>query len=91
MRRGTDRFVEGGKDIFGKVKGIARDKTKGGPTEMLVVAFDGVGQADEVLETLRRLKDDRLVELGKGAVIRRGATVRSTSRRPLTWTPRKVP
>ena len=60
----TDRFVEGGKDIYGKAKGIAVDKTKGGPTEMFVVAFDGVDQADEVLGTLKQLYDDRLVELG---------------------------
>jgi uncharacterized membrane protein len=69
---GTDRWVEGGKDIYGKAKGIAQDKTKGGPTEMFVVAFDGVGQADEVLGTLRELDDGRLVELGKAAVVRRG-------------------
>ena len=69
----TDRFVKGGKDIYGKAKGIAVDKTKGGPTEMFVVAFDGVGQADEVLGTLRQLDDDRLVELGKAAVIQRAA------------------
>ena len=69
----TDRFVEGGKDIYGKAKGIAVDKTKGGPTEMFVVAFDGVDQADEVLGTLRQLDDDRLVELGKAAVIQRAA------------------
>lgn len=72
-KSGTDRFVESGKDIFGKAKGIAVDKTKGGPTEMFVVAFDGVGQADEVLGTLRQLDDDRLVELGKAAVIQRAA------------------
>ena len=72
-KSGTDRFVEGGKDIFGKAKGIAVDKTKGGPTEMFVVAFDGVGQADEVLGTLRQLDDGRLVELGKAAVVRRGS------------------
>ncbi len=69
---GTDRFVEGGKAIYGKATGIAVDKTKGGPTEMFVVAFDGVDQADEVLGTLKQLDDDRLVELGKAAVIRRG-------------------
>ena len=69
----TDRFVKGGKDIYGKAKGIAVDKTKGGPTEMFVVAFDGVGKADEVLGTLRQLDDDRLVELGKAAVIQRAA------------------
>jgi uncharacterized membrane protein len=68
----TGRFVESGKDIYGKAKGIAVDKTKGGPTEMFVVAFDGVGQADEVLGTLKKLDDGRLVELGKAAVIRRG-------------------
>lgn len=72
-KSGTDRFVESGKDIFGKAKGIAVDKTKGGPTEMFVVAFDGVDQADEVLGTLRQLDDDRLVELGKAAVIQRAA------------------
>ncbi len=70
---GTDRFVEGGKAIYGKAKGIAVDKTKGGPTEMFVVAFDGVDQADEVLGTLKQLDDDRLVELGKAAVIQRAA------------------
>lgn len=72
-KSGTDRFVGGGKDIYGKAKAIAQDKTKGGPTEMFVVAFDGVGQADEVLGTLRQLDDDRLVELGKAAVIQRAA------------------
>ena len=71
-KSGTDRFVEGGKDIYGKAKGIAQDKTKGGPTEMFVVAFDGVGQADEVLGTLKQLDDSQLVELGKAAVVRRG-------------------
>ncbi len=71
-KSGTDRFFESGKDIYGKAKGIAVDKTKGGPTEMFVVAFDGVGQADEVLGTLKQLDDNRLVELGKAAVIRRG-------------------
>ena len=70
-KSGTDRFVEGGKDIYGKAKAIAQDKTKGGPTEMFVVAFDGVDQADEVLGTLEQLDDDRLVELGKVAVVRR--------------------
>ncbi len=69
----TEGFVEGGKDIFDKAKGIAVDKTKGGPTEMFVVAFDGVGQADEVLETLRELHDSKLAELGKAAVIQRDA------------------
>jgi len=72
-KSGTDRWVEGGKDIYGKARGIAVDKTKGGPTEMFVVAFDGVGQADEVLGTLRKLDDDELVELGKAAVVRRGS------------------
>ena len=72
-KSGTDRFVKGGKAIYGKAKGIAVDKTKDGPTEMFVVAFDGVGQADEVLGTLRQLDDDRLVELGKAAVIQRAA------------------
>ncbi|MCZ6737846.1 MAG: DUF1269 domain-containing protein [Actinobacteria bacterium] len=70
-KSGTDRFVGGGKDIYGKAKAIAVDKTKGGPTEMFVVAFDGVDQADEVLGTLEQLDDDRLVELGKAAVVRR--------------------
>ena len=70
-KSGTDRFVEGGKAIYGKAKGIAVDKTKGGPTEMFVVAFDGVDQADEVLGTLEQLDDGRLVELGKAAVVRR--------------------
>ena len=70
---GTDRFVQGGKGIFGKAKGIAKDKTKGGPTEMFVVAFDGAAQADEVLGTLRRLDDKQHLELGKAAVVRRGA------------------
>ncbi len=69
----TEGLVEGGKDIFDKAKGIAVDKTKGGPTEMFVVAFDGVGQADEVLETLKELDDNQLVELGKAAVIQRDA------------------
>ena len=47
---------------------------------MLVVAFNGVGEADngvgeadKVLETLRQLKDDRLIELSKAAVIQCGA------------------
>ena len=69
---GTDRLVHGGKGIFGKAKGIAKDKTKGGPTEMFVVAFDGAAQADEVLGTLRRLDDKQHLELGKAAVVRRG-------------------
>ncbi len=69
----TEGFVEGGKGIFDKAKGIAVDKAKGGPTEMFVVAFDGVGQADEVLETLKELDDNQLVELGKAAVIQRDA------------------
>lgn len=68
----TDRLLESGKDLYAKAKNIAADKTKGGPTEMFVVAFEGVDQADEVLGTLRQLNDDRLAELGKAAVIRRG-------------------
>lgn len=70
---GTDRLVHGGKGIFGKATGIAKDKTKGSPTEMFVVAFDGAAQADEVLGTLRRLDDKQYLELGKAAVVRRGA------------------
>ena len=64
-------MIEGGKDIFGKAKGIAQDKTKGGPTEMFVVAFPGDSKADEVLGTLKHLDDRQHVELGKAAVIRR--------------------
>lgn len=67
----TDKALDQGKDIFGKVKGIARDKTTGGPTEMFVVSFEDEGHAREVLETLTELKDQQLVELGNSAVIRR--------------------
>jgi len=43
-KSGTDGFIEGGKDIFDKAKGIAVDKNSDGPTEMFVLAFDGVGE-----------------------------------------------
>jgi len=72
-KSGTDRLLESGKDLYGKAKNIAEDKTKDGPTEIFLVAFEGVDQANEVLATLRQLDDDRLVELGKAAVIQRGA------------------
>ena len=73
-KSGTDGFIEGGKNIFDKAKDIAVDKTSDGPTEMFVVAFDGVGKADQVLETLKDLDDNRLLELGKAAVIQRTAS-----------------
>ncbi len=67
------KAMDEGKDIFGKAKGIARDKTKGGPTEMFVVSFEDEAKANEVLEALGELKDQQLVELGNAAVIRRSA------------------
>jgi uncharacterized membrane protein len=67
------KAMDEGKDIFGKAKGIARDKTKGGPAEMFVVSFEDETKANEVLEALGELKDQQLVELGNAAVIRRSA------------------
>jgi uncharacterized membrane protein len=67
------KALDEGQDIFGKVKGIARDKTKDGPTEMFVVSFEDEAKAKEVLEALEELKDQQLVELGNAAVIRRSA------------------
>jgi uncharacterized membrane protein len=67
----TEGLLDQGKDIFGKSKAIAVDKTKDGPTEMFVVVFEGEAKAREVLETLGQLEDDRLVKLGKAAVITR--------------------
>jgi uncharacterized membrane protein len=67
------KALDEGKDIFGKAKGIARDKTKDGPTEMFVVSFEDEAKAKEVLEALEELKDQQLVELGNAAVIRRSA------------------
>jgi uncharacterized membrane protein len=67
------KAMDEGKDIFGKAKGIARDKTKGGPAEMFVVSFEDETKANEVLEALGELKDQQLVELGTAAVIRRSA------------------
>jgi uncharacterized membrane protein len=67
------KALDEGKDILGKAKGIARDKTKDGPTEMFVVSFEDEAKAKEVLEALEELKDQQLVELGNAAVIRRSA------------------
>jgi len=67
----ADKALDGGKDLFGKARGIAKDQTTDGPTEMLVVSFEDEAKAKEVLETLKELKDRQLVELGNAAVIRR--------------------
>ena len=67
----TDKVVGEGKSIFGKGTTIAKGVGKDGPTEMFVVSFAGESEADEVLEALRRLNDQRLLALGDAAVVRR--------------------
>jgi uncharacterized membrane protein len=69
----TDKVLDGGKSIFGKGKNIAKGVGADGPTEMFVVSFVGESKADEVLEALRQLNDQRLLALGDAAVIRRGS------------------
>lgn len=67
----TDKVMGEGKSIFGKGTTIAKGVGKDGPTEMFVVSFAGESEADEVLEALRRLNDQRLLALGDAAVVRR--------------------
>ena len=67
----TDKVMGEGKSIFGKGTTIAKGVGKDGPTEMFVVSFSGESEADEVLEALRRLNDQRLLALGDAAVVRR--------------------
>ena len=66
----TDKVMGEGKSIFGKGTTIAKGVGKDGPTEMFVVSFAGESEADEVLEALRRLNDQRLLALGDAAVVR---------------------
>jgi uncharacterized membrane protein len=68
----TDRLLGEGKTIFDKGATIAKGVGKDGPTELFVVSFAGEAEADEVLESLRRLDDQRLLALGDAAVVRRG-------------------
>ena len=65
-----DKVLEEGKTIFGKGATIAKGVGKEEPTEMFVVSFPGEAEADEVLEALRRLDDQRLLALGDAAVVR---------------------
>ena len=67
----TDKVMGEGKSILGKGTTIAKGVGKDGPTEMFVVSFAGESEADEVLEALRRLDDQRLLALGDAAVVRR--------------------
>lgn len=67
----TDKVMDEGKSIFGKGTNIAKGIGKDGPTEMFVVSFGDESEADEVLEALRRLNDQRLLALGDAAVVRR--------------------
>jgi uncharacterized membrane protein len=67
----TDKVMDEGKSIFGKGTNIAKGIGKDGPTEMFVVSFADESEADEVLEALRRLNDQRLLALGDAAVVRR--------------------
>ena len=67
----TDKVMGEGKSIFGKGTTIAKGVGKDGPTEMFVVSFAGESEADEVLEALRHLNDQRLLALGDAAVVRR--------------------
>ncbi len=66
----TDKVMDEGRSIFGKGTTIAKGAGKDGPTELFVVSFPGASKADEVLDTLRQLNDQRLLALGDAAVVR---------------------
>lgn len=68
-----ESLADQGKQLFGKVADMVGERS-GGPTEMFVVMFDDESQASQVLDTLRRLEDEQLVDLGKAAVVTRRAT-----------------
>lgn len=69
----TDKVMDEGKTIFDKGATIAKGVGKDGPTELFVVSFPGVSKADEVLQALRQLDDQRLLALGDAAVVRCGS------------------
>ena len=69
----TDSVLDEGKSIFGKGATIARGVGQEGPTAMFVVSFADESDADDVLEALRQLDDQRLLALGDAAVIRCGS------------------
>lgn len=68
-----ESLTDQGKQLFGKISDMVSEAS-GGPTEMFVVMFDDETQASQVLDTLRRLEDERLIDLGKAAVLSRRAT-----------------
>jgi uncharacterized membrane protein len=69
----TDKVMDEGKSIFGKGTTIAKGVGRDGPTELFVVSFPGASKADEVLDALRQLDDQRLLALGDAAVVRCGS------------------
>lgn len=68
----SESLTDQGKQLFDKISDMVRDGGDG-PTEMLVIAFDGESQASQVLETLRHLDDEDLVDLGNAAHVVRPA------------------
>lgn len=68
-----ESLTDQGKQLLDKISAMASE-TSGDPTEMIVVMFDHESQASQVLYTLGRLEDERLVDLGKAAVLTRPAS-----------------